>query len=689
LIEKIGIWGNAASGLNDGYGYAGFKICKTLNSMGIKTYWEDETAPISLSFKQPPDYGGEDHQFKIGYTPWESTYVPDEWIDRINSRNLFWTTSHWCTKVFKAAGVKIPIRTVIHGIDPKDYTLSKRIISDYLIFFHMGEPADRKNGQMVFDAFNKVFSGNNNVRLFYKANGWLECRMKQGTSIIGPVTDHPQVEAYRSILSIPEMNAMFHSLHCLVYPSCFSDDTRILTENGWKNRSEVFIGQNVATINSSGKMEFCPIIDINQTMYNGQMIHFDNASMDMLLTPNHRVYYWPSQGGTINPRNYENLQVKYAGDFVQKNKTKRYIPLTCKWEGRDDDYITTNEIYDQTNLWHRAKKLPEKIYLPLFFELLGWYISEGCYFDDEEGNSYISISNRNRENLEHIFKLLKYFELNPFIQKFDVRVVSKSLLEIFKSCGKGALNKKIPRWCFEFSPRLLEHLFNGLMAGDGTFSGHNVSYYTSSEQLCDDFIELCVKLGYTNSVFKREPINRLIEGRFVSKDNTQLNYQISVKKTKIAGSIKAYDITYTEYSGMVWCVTNKNHTIIAERNGKVFITGNSGEGFGMIPLQAMATGMPTILPDYSGMSEFAEYGIKLKYTEGPSSHDFHLGNWARPDFNDLCDKMVYVYENYDEVSKQAYSNAKLIRKKFDWKKIISKEIDDLEGRIPKRFFKVK
>jgi glycosyltransferase involved in cell wall biosynthesis len=219
MLSKIGIWGNASQGTRDGYGYAGYNLCKALNEMGIQTFWEDETAPVALSFKQPIGYGGNKNQIRVGYTPWESTVVPQEWIGMINTRDLFWTTSNWCKEVFAASGVTVPIEVVNHGLNPEDFTLSKRSVDGPFVFFHMGEPADRKNGQMVFDAFRKVFGKKEDVHLVFKAHAYLMARWKDGEHIIGEVTDHPRVLAYRGVIDVKQLNAMMQGMHCLVYPS--------------------------------------------------------------------------------------------------------------------------------------------------------------------------------------------------------------------------------------------------------------------------------------------------------------------------------------------------------------------------------------------------------------------------------------------------------------------------------------
>lgn len=214
------MWGYVRNRTNDGYGYAGLKIVQALQSLGVDVNWQDESAPVSFSFTQPQDYGGNINQYRIGYTPWESSKIPEFWVEPMNWRDEIWTTSHACKEWFSSCGVTKDIRVVPHGIDTNDWSLSRRTKDDPFIFLHMGEPADRKGGQQVFDAFMQEFAGNDDVFLVYKTTSWVEARWLDDTgSIIGPVDLHPRVEINSGTLDITDLDKLFSMVHCLVYPS--------------------------------------------------------------------------------------------------------------------------------------------------------------------------------------------------------------------------------------------------------------------------------------------------------------------------------------------------------------------------------------------------------------------------------------------------------------------------------------
>jgi glycosyltransferase involved in cell wall biosynthesis len=86
----------------------------------------------------------------------------------------------------------------------------------------------------------------------------------------------------------------------------------------------------------------------------------------------------------------------------------------------------------------------------------------------------------------------------------------------------------------------------------------------------------------------------------------------------------------------------------------------SGEGWGILPYQAIAKGIPTICTNATSCTEYAEMSVPLDYkwsNYNMSGIYEDTGTWAEPDFDDLCDKMLYVVNNYDEIAKKTYDNA--------------------------------
>lgn len=81
-----------------------------------------------------------------------------------------------------------------------------------------------------------------------------------------------------------------------------------------------------------------------------------------------------------------------------------------------------------------------------------------------------------------------------------------------------------------------------------------------------------------------------------------------------------------------------------------------GEGFGITPLEAMATGIPAIVPNAHGISEYfnKDFMLEVKATERmPALHNHfkgqNIGDMVVCDVADLRKQMRYAFENQDQM----------------------------------------
>jgi hypothetical protein len=103
-----------------------------------------------------------------------------------------------------------------------------------------------------------------------------------------------------------------------------------------------------------------------------------------------------------------------------------------------------------------------------------------------------------------------------------------------------------------------------------------------------------------------------------------------------------------------------------------------GEGFGLIPLEAMASGMPTIHTGATGMAAFAHLGMTVDSRRVPAQVGagrpmpanwiYREGFWQEPDLAGLVDHMRTVDRAYQSVMDKAAEDSKIVARDFTWER---------------------
>lgn len=99
-----------------------------------------------------------------------------------------------------------------------------------------------------------------------------------------------------------------------------------------------------------------------------------------------------------------------------------------------------------------------------------------------------------------------------------------------------------------------------------------------------------------------------------------------------------------------------------------YLQPSRGEGFGLQPLQAIAQGIPTILTDAHGHADFAHLGYGLSTTYEKAAYFIHgdAGEWWLPDFDELCELMRFVYDEYPRAEAFARNAAREAGLRWGW-----------------------
>ena len=148
----------------------------------------------------------------------------------------------------------------------------------------------------------------------------------------------------------------------------------------------------------------------------------------------------------------------------------------------------------------------------------------------------------------------------------------------------------------------------------------------------------------------------------------------------IFGGNPNYHLTLKAYPGVTFDMNRipPNVTIISKTITKeelvelhhqndVMVYPSFGEGFGLIPLQALATGMPTI--STSAWAPYRKYIGPLSLSSSPTPtrwEEKHPGTMLQPSLPHLGHLMTDVAYNFEEYSDYYYNQAEQILDEYDW-----------------------
>lgn len=116
----------------------------------------------------------------------------------------------------------------------------------------------------------------------------------------------------------------------------------------------------------------------------------------------------------------------------------------------------------------------------------------------------------------------------------------------------------------------------------------------------------------------------------------------------------------------------------------VLVYPSEGEGFGMIPLEALATGMPVISThEWCSYSKFLLNG-KIESKIEPSKTNWgypKLGNAVIPEKDSIVDLMQFFSNNIENISKNFYNQVDEIKKEYTWQNKTDKVLNELINRV--------
>jgi predicted nucleotidyltransferase len=375
---------------------------------------------------------------------------------------------------------------------------------------------------------------------------------------------------------------------------CHSADTQFLTNSGWKYFDDVSTHDLLATVyvgrdmghRHFGTVEYQAPLERFDGTFTGNLYKFNGFHTDVLVTPNHRMFYRQvsrHNGETYNTVMEEASRLPDTFDFL------------CTIRPRIKRYSTKTEF---TGLPIDAN---------VFLQLMGWYLSDGTSGTRQNKEDIvikdIRISQKKNGKLcadlmrfQNKFGTIAHSSLYEYPRK---NASGETIIEMILSvrhpvlrerivseCGR-TVQKRIPRWIFGLSQRMMSILFDAMCKGDGTVrntSFHSLIYYSSLENLADDVNELAFHCGWETS--KWGPY-----ANPTSLNPNSIMFQIHVNKNvkqfqRLLRSQNIKKISVVDHR--IVCFMVPNGTLVTRRHGRIGIHGNSKHAAHLVRLMRQA-----------------------------------------------------------------------------------------------------
>jgi hypothetical protein len=361
----------------------------------------------------------------------------------------------------------------------------------------------------------------------------------------------------------PRSQFVFHLL-ALAPDWCILPDTRAMTKNGWKYYHELTVGlDEILAFNPvTNKYQWSVLNDmyVNKE-YKGKMVFVKNHNRLIGTTPHHKNFVW-------------NISKKKFEVVLSENLNSAHrIPRSAGF-----DFPSEEE------------------YTDYFVKIVGWFVTDGyiksCFQTRSTGEYAVYRYGKITQSKPNTVEILKNMGMLYHVEKTNcdhdkfkanypkhIFTIPKAIFEQIENdhITRGGLN-----WDFlsKLTKRQLELLYDTMMLGDGT--GQN--------RFC----------GQEKAVFYMTMIQTML-----GKPSTFYQQEDNCWRTRVLQDSKKFitcsgTISKEDYEGAIWCPSVDTGFWLAEREGLMFITGNTESNIQLVgnALKGVATGSPQELEVY-------------------------------------------------------------------------------------------
>jgi DNA-directed RNA polymerase beta subunit len=363
--------------------------------------------------------------------------------------------------------------------------------------------------------------------------------------------------------------------------ACYSPDHEYLTTAGWVPVAELTKEHKVATLVGKELVYQSPE-ELYEFDYEGKMYSVETNHASLLVTPNHRMYYRGARA--------KGWSIDTADQIINRPRYK-FKKNVDEWVPNYNDPAFPKECFrmnaDNTEITHFVfAGLDECDELVLDIDswvtIYGIYLAEGSVY---KTNVRIAANKpRVQKALDEVAKKTSII-ITKTLSKGEYVAWNILSKQISKQLGLGhiAITKALQDWVWWLNREQADNLIKAMCLGDGGMMENGTwRYYTSSNQIADQFQRLCLHAGHScNKKLKtkegtrnvslemlnyrrklangQNPDEIVVPESYTNADYwvltiiTSQNEPIVNKNINITRNELNYQDSWVDYSGKVYC----------------------------------------------------------------------------------------------------------------------------------------
>ena len=363
---------------------------------------------------------------------------------------------------------------------------------------------------------------------------------------------------------------------------CLSTDHEVLTlDGGWKFNHQLSMNDKIATLVDEKLVYQKPVKILNYPNYKGDMYHIKTHQLDLMVTPNHRM--WVSK-----KHDSENVWLDHdfelAEDIIGKYRKYKNDAI---WDAMDYQFTLPTTACKNGVIYSEQKNMDMDSWLTFF----GIWIAKG-----RVSHTVADIWPNSQCHLIEICQCKQIIidALIPAIIKLGYKyrqdndkiiIDDEQLHTYMRQFSVEDQDKFLPDWTWCLSSCQAKILLESMtLDNDSSCKSLYYVYYASSVKLADNIMQLALHCGWSSNRWLYLKTNN---GPMIENTDVKSNFdtwKLAIIKSKNIPTVNHSDTKYENaqiekivknYNKPVFCLEVPGGVFYVRRNGTSVWTGNS------------------------------------------------------------------------------------------------------------------